>query len=214
MLSERCDRFSGLCVVLCLSSFVALAFVLSLPEKANADKIFTKGLMAVQIAVKAPNGSLKRTKRVRGWYMANGSRETFDRKTDYRGWAFFKLRNNDVFANGMPEKTRTVNLRDFKLERIEFSDGSSEYFNSGNGHLDRIEHDKNLPIDLVYVEGKSFNVRQASITLVRSSKKAAYYYMGCFPFSGWSRSLKSSLDFQAKAYEKDLLKKHRNPFAN
>ena len=54
-------------------------------------------------------------------------------------------------------------------------------------------------------------MQQASITLVRSSKKAAYYYMGCFPFSGWSQSLQNSLDFQAKAHEKDLLKKHRNP---
>ena len=54
MLSERCHRFFGLCVVLCLGSLAALAMVLSFPEKANADKIFTKGLMAVQIAVKDP----------------------------------------------------------------------------------------------------------------------------------------------------------------
>ena len=171
------------------------------------------GLLAIQIAVKSSNGSLRPVKRVRGWYMGKGSKHYFNEKTDYRGWAFFTV-INDIFANGNSSGSINYSSPDFKIERIEFDDGGYESFGTGSGFIRSIAVDQNLPIDLIKIKTSSRNISSAAITWEKSSRQAAYYYIGSFPFSGWTPLLEKTLRYQAKELEREIIRKNRDPSKN
>jgi hypothetical protein len=189
------SRFPKRVLAVLLAVCLFLAGLLA-PGPVRAEKRFRSGLLAIQVAIHSTKGDLMRITRVKGWYKGGGKKRYFDEKTDFRGWAFFKI-SNDVFANGLKQKmSLDMTDPDFKLDRIDFQNGKHINLSANKGFIGRYRSSSGLPIDLIQIMTGKKNRTKATIVWEKSSKLAAYYYMGSFPFSRWTPVLQKALRLQ------------------